>query len=80
MGRGGHGVMRFHPGRRSLPARVVWGATDRFQKLHYGERLAADLHAPLVRLDTARHFVPEDHPEPVADAVGQVLAAAASAS
>ncbi len=59
-----------------VPARVVWGAADRFQKLRYGERLAADLAAPLTRLDTARHFVPEDHPEPVADAVAAVLAAA----
>lgn len=58
-----------------VPARVVWGAADRFQKLHYGERLARDLAAPLVRLDSARHFVPEDHPEPVATAVAEVLAA-----
>lgn len=58
-----------------VPARIVWGAADRFQKLRYGERLAADLGAPLVRLDGARHFVPEDHPEPVAEAVAEVLAA-----
>jgi len=58
-----------------VPARVVWGAADRFQKLRYGERLASDLAAPLVRLDTARHFVPEDHPEPVAHAVSEVIAA-----
>lgn len=32
---------------RGVPARVVWGAADRFQKLRYGERLAADLAAPL---------------------------------
>ncbi len=61
-----------------VPARVVWGAADRFQKLRYGERLAADLAAPLVRLDAARHFVPEDHPEPVATAVAEVAAAADS--
>ncbi len=61
-----------------VPARVVWGAADRFQKLRYGERLAADLAAPLVRLDTARHFVPEDHPEPVATAVEEVLSAVES--
>lgn len=56
-----------------VPARVVWGAADRFQKLHYGERLAHDLGASLVRLDRARHFVPEDHPGPVAEAVEQVV-------
>lgn len=61
-----------------VPARVVWGVADRFQKLRYGERLAADLAAPLVRLDAARHFVPEDHPEPVATAVAEVVAAADS--
>ncbi len=56
-----------------VPARVVWGADDRFQKVHYGERLARDLGAPLVRIEGARHFVPEDHPEAVADAVAQVV-------
>ncbi|MFN2503887.1 MAG: alpha/beta fold hydrolase [Acidimicrobiales bacterium] len=50
-----------------VPARIVWGAADGFQKLRYGERLAADLGAALVRLGGARHFVPEDHPEPVAE-------------
>ncbi|MCA1692436.1 MAG: alpha/beta hydrolase [Actinobacteria bacterium] len=58
-----------------VPARIVWGAADGFQKLRYGERLAADLGTALVRLGGARHFVPEDHPEPVADAVAEVLAA-----
>ena len=56
-----------------VPSRVVWGAADRFQKLHYGERLAHDLGASLVRLDNARHFVPEDHPGPVTEAVEQVV-------
>lgn len=64
-----------HLARLRVPARVVWGAADLFQKLRYGERLAADLAAPLVRLEAARHFVPEDHPEPVATAVAEVLAA-----
>lgn len=57
-----------------LPARVVWGAADQFQKVRFGERLAADLGAPLDRLEGARHFVPEDHPEAVAEAVTAVLA------
>lgn len=59
----------------NVPARVVWGAADRFQKLAYGERLARDLDAPLARLDKALHFVPEDHPQAVADAVKDLLAA-----
>lgn len=56
-----------------VPARVVWGAADQFQKVRYGERLAADLGAGLTRLAGARHFVPEDHPEAVAEAVAAVL-------
>lgn len=62
--------------RVAVPARVVWGAADRFQKIVYGERLARDLHATLTRLDTAKHFVPEDHPQPVAAAINDVVAAA----
>ncbi len=52
----------------------MWGAADQFQKVRYGERLAADLGAELTRLAGARHFVPEDHPEAVAEAVAAVLA------
>ena len=33
--------------RLGVPAQVVWGGVDQFQKLHYGERLASDLNAPL---------------------------------
>jgi pimeloyl-ACP methyl ester carboxylesterase len=62
------------------PARVVWGAADRFQKIGYGERFARDLRAPLTRLDGAKHFVPEDHPQAVADAVNEVLDARGSAT
>ena len=56
-----------------VPAQIVWGAADQFQKLSYGERLARDLRAPITRLDGARHFVPEDHPQAVATAVGELL-------
>ena len=56
-----------------LPARVVWGEADRFQKLKYGERLAADLGADLTRLPGGKHFTPEDHPEAIADAVNDLL-------
>ncbi|MBE0538026.1 MAG: alpha/beta fold hydrolase [Phycisphaerae bacterium] len=57
----------------NLPARLVWGAADRFQKIGYGYRLAHDLKAPLERIEEGRHFVPEDHPEQVANAVNTVL-------
>jgi len=56
-----------------LPARVVWGADDGFQPIGYGYRLAYELGARLDRLEGGKHFVPEDHPGPVARAVRAVL-------
>lgn len=55
-----------------IPAAIVWGAADRFQKIAYGRRLAADLRAPLDAIDGGRHFVPEDHPERMAAAIERV--------
>lgn len=52
-----------------IPARIVWGAADPFLKLAYGQRLARDLNAPLDTIAGGKHFVPEDHPDRVADAV-----------
>jgi len=60
--------------RLDVPARVVWGEADPFQAVEYGERLARDLRCPLRRIPGARHFVPEDHPQRVADAVNELLA------
>lgn len=56
-----------------IPAAIVWGAADRFQKLHYGERLSHDLNAPLDRIEGGKHFVPEDHPARVAAAIRDVV-------
>ncbi len=56
-----------------VPARLVWGAADPFQPIKYGERLAQDLDAPLDAIEGALHFVPEDHPDRVADAVQALL-------
>lgn len=56
-----------------VPAAVVWGAADRFQKLSYGNRLAADLDAKLHQIDGGRHFVPEDHPDRVATVVNDFV-------
>lgn len=56
-----------------LPARVVWGAADQFQKVSYGERMARDLGVGLERIERGRHFTPEDHPDRIATAVGDVL-------
>lgn len=56
-----------------IPAAVVWGAADQFQKLRYGERLAHDLGAPIDRIEGGKHYVPEDHPDRVASAVEDVV-------
>jgi pimeloyl-ACP methyl ester carboxylesterase len=56
-----------------VPAELVWGAADPFQSIDYAERLAADLRAPLDRIEGASHFVPEDHPERTAAAINRVL-------
>lgn len=56
-----------------VPARIVWGAADGFQKIGYGYRLAYELGAPLDRIESGKHFVPEDHPERVAAAVNDLL-------
>lgn len=62
-------------GDLQVPARVVWGAADPCQKLPYGQRFSWDLHTELWRIEGGRHFVPEDHPERLATAVGEVLGA-----
>lgn len=55
-----------------VPARVIWGAADGFQKLHYGQRLARDLNTRIQRIDNGRHFTPEDHPEQIAAATNEL--------
>lgn len=58
-----------------VPARVVWGTADRFQKVGYGERLASDLATVLTRIEGGKHWTPEDHPDAISAAVNQVLLA-----
>ncbi|WP_416395308.1 alpha/beta fold hydrolase [Allohahella sp. A8] len=57
----------------NIPARVVWGTSDSFQKLRYGERFARDLNAPLHRIEGGLHFTPEDHPEIIAEQITRLL-------
>jgi pimeloyl-ACP methyl ester carboxylesterase len=57
----------------NVPARVVWGVKDHFQKIEYGERFARDLNAPLYRIEGGLHFTPEDHPEVIADQLNQLV-------
>lgn len=63
----------------NVPARVVWGAADRFQRLRYGERFARDLGTDLERIEGGLHFTPEDHPERIADALNALVAEVAAA-
>jgi pimeloyl-ACP methyl ester carboxylesterase len=62
----------------AVPARIVWGTADQFQKIEYGERFARDLAAPLYRIPGGKHFTPEDHPEVVADAIRELVVEATS--
>jgi len=57
-----------------VPARIVWGVADPFQKIEYGERFARDLGTTVQRIEAGRHFTPEDHPEAVAAAVTDLVA------
>jgi pimeloyl-ACP methyl ester carboxylesterase len=57
-----------------VPTRVIWGAADQFQKVAYGERLARDLGVELLRIEGGKHFTPEDHPDPLASAINEVVA------
>jgi pimeloyl-ACP methyl ester carboxylesterase len=56
-----------------LPARIVWGDADQFQKVQYGRRLARDLGTELRPIAGGKHFTPEDHPQVIADAVNELL-------
>ena len=57
----------------NIPARIIWGAADEFQKLEYGERLAKDLNAPLRRIEGGKHFTPEDHPDLLAEEINALI-------
>ena len=53
------------------PALIAWAPEDRFFKLRYAERLAADIpNARLVRIENSRTFVSEDQPERLAEEIG----------
>lgn len=56
-----------------IPAKLIWGAADRFLTIGIGYRLAHDLNARLERIEGGKHFVPEDHPERVAKVVNDLL-------
>jgi len=57
----------------NIPARVVWGAADQFQKIRYGGRFARDLGTTLRRIKGGKHFTPEDHPDVIAASLNELL-------
>ncbi len=61
------------------PALLVWGDADRFFPIEDARRLAAAFgDAALVTVPGGKTFVPLDHPEAVAEAIGAFLAAPAA--
>lgn len=61
------------PQLSGIPARVIWGAADQFQKVKYGERFAQDLGVRLQRIEGGRHFTPEDHPGVLAQGINTLI-------
>jgi pimeloyl-ACP methyl ester carboxylesterase len=56
------------------PTLIAWAPEDRFFKLRYAERLAAEIpNARLVRIENSRTFVSEDQPERLAEEIGAFL-------
>lgn len=61
------------PRLRGIPARVVWGMADQFQKAKYGARFASDLGVALDPIEGGKHFTPEDHPDRIAAALQSLV-------
>lgn len=60
-------------GGPGLPARVLGGDADSFQRIRYGRRLAREPGTDLEVIPGAKHFTPEDHPRAIAAAVNSFL-------
>ncbi len=56
------------------PAKLVWGAADRFFKLEHARRLAETFaDARLVEIEGGRTFVPHDHPQRLAEEIANFV-------
>ena len=56
------------------PTLIAWAREDRFFKLRFAKRLAADIpDARLVEIDDALTFVPEDQPERLAELIADFV-------
>ena len=62
----------------NVPARIVWGVADPFQKVEYGERFARDLGTSMRRIEGGKHFTPEDHPAVIAEEIRSLAAEVAA--
>lgn len=56
-----------------VPARLVWGEADEFQKVEYGRKFSRDLDAPLRLIPGGKHFTPEDHPKIIAEEIMELV-------
>lgn len=62
--------------RSATPTLLVWGEDDRFERVGYAERLAAEIpYATLTRIPAAAHIPTENAPGPVAAALVDFLTA-----
>ena len=62
------------------PTLIAWAPADRFFKLRYAERLAAEIpDARLVRIENSRTFVSEDQPERLAAEIASFIRGTAPA-
>jgi pimeloyl-ACP methyl ester carboxylesterase len=56
------------------PTLIAWAPEDRFFKLRFAERLAAEIpNARLVTIEDSLTFVPEDQPERLAEAIAEFM-------
>lgn len=63
-----------------VPTSIIWGSDDPYLPVATGQRLAAAIAgASIDVVDGARHFLPDDAPRQVADAIGRLLARPAAA-
>ncbi len=72
--RGLYGEVERVGGALRLPAVVLWGDRDPFFPVSVGKRTAAALGAELCVLRGCGHFVPEERPAEMADAIGRLIA------
>jgi pimeloyl-ACP methyl ester carboxylesterase len=66
--------------RFERPTLLAWAPGDRFFKLRYAQRLAAEMpNARLVTIENSRTFVSEDQPERLADEIASFVSGSAAA-